>query len=55
MEIAQEHRQNEDQYADFQRQFRIDDHTLAQCHIAALNAWDRIEESGKRLINEIIQ
>lgn len=29
-------------------QFRLDDHTLVLCHTAVLNAWDRVEESGKR-------
>ena len=26
----------------------FDDHNLVLCHVAALNAWDRVEESGKR-------
>lgn len=34
--------------SDLQRQITFDDHILALCHIAALNACDRAKESGKR-------
>ena len=36
------------QYADLERLFRFDDHTLVVCCIAALAASDSVEESGKR-------
>ena len=39
----------EGDYADVQRQSLYDDHTLDLCHTAALNAWDRIEEVGKKI------
>ena len=35
-------------YADVQRQSLCDHHTLAVCHVSALNTWDRIEEVIKR-------
>ena len=38
----------EDQYAESQRQLKFDDHTLVLCHLATLNAWDKVEESGKK-------
>ena len=47
-EILQGQILGEGQHADLQRQIKFDDHTFAQCHTAAFNAWDRTEESGKR-------
>lgn len=40
-----------------QRQLEFDDHTLALHHLAALNARDKVEESGKRFesFTKIIQ
>ena len=49
MEISQGQLLSKGQYADLKRSFRFDDHTLALCHIAILNAWDMVEESGKRM------
>lgn len=34
---------SEGQYADLQRQSRIEDHTLALCCIVGLNTLDRVE------------
>ena len=48
MEISQDQLLCDGQYADLQREFRFDDHTLALCHTAALNAYDRPKESGKK-------
>lgn len=48
MEISQDQLLNEGEHADLQRQFRFDDHILAICCTATLDAWDRDEESGKR-------
>ena len=47
----------EGQYAELQRPLEFDDHTLALCHLAALNARDKVEESGKRSesLTKIIQ
>lgn len=39
----------EDTYADSQKYDLYDDHILSLCHTAALKAWDRIQESGKRM------
>lgn len=47
IKISQNQILGEDNYADVQRQSTYD-HTLALCHAAALNAWDRIEEVRKR-------
>lgn len=47
--IFQDQFLGEDQYGDFQGQFGFDDDTLALClYLEALNAWDKVEESGKR-------
>lgn len=36
-------------YAELQRQLEFDDYkTLALCHLVALNAWNKVEESGER-------
>lgn len=48
MEISQDQLLSEGQCADIRRQFGFDDHILVLCHRAALNAWSRVEESGKR-------
>lgn len=47
----------EGQYAELQRPLEFDDHTLALRHLAALNARDKVEESGKRSesLTKIIQ
>lgn len=47
-EISQDQILDEGPYADVERQFTFDDHTLSLCCTAALNAWDKIQESGKR-------
>ena len=36
-------------YATVERQSLYDDHILALCHGATLNAWDRTEEVGKKI------
>lgn len=37
------------QHADLQRQSIFDGHISVLCHMAALNAWDRIEEAEKKI------
>ena len=39
----------EEDYATVERQPLYDGHTLALCHAAALNTWDRNEEVGKKI------
>ena len=55
--ISQEQFLGKGQYADLQRHLGFDDHILALCHLAALIAWNRIEESEKmsELFTKIIQ
>lgn len=48
MESNHRESESEAQYADFQREFGFDDHTLTQCCLAALSSWDKVRESGKR-------
>ena len=40
---------SEGTYADPQAQALYDEHILSLCHKAALNAWNRIQELGKRI------
>lgn len=47
-EISQDQILGEGCYAEVEKQITFDDHTLALCCTAALNAWDKIQESGKR-------
>lgn len=46
--IPQDQFLGEGQYAELQRQLEFDDHILALSDLAALNVWDKAEESGKR-------
>lgn len=48
VDISQDKFLDESQQAEFQKQFEFDDHILALCCLAALNTWDKVEESGKR-------
>lgn len=36
-------------YANVQRKSLYDDHTLALCHVATLNVWDRTKEVVKKI------
>ena len=49
MEISQDQLLGEGDYADIQRQSLYDDHILDSCHTAALNAWYRTGEVGKKI------
>lgn len=49
MEISQSQFLGEWYYTDVQRQCLYDDHILDSCHTAALNAWYRIGEVGKKI------
>ena len=49
IEISQDQLLGEGEYADVERQSLYGEHTLDLCHMAALNAWDRIEDVGKKL------
>ena len=49
MEISQDQLLREGDYANLQRQYVYDDHTLALYCTAALNAWDRIRKIGKKI------
>lgn len=49
IEISKNKLLSKGHYADLQRQSTSEDHTLALCHIVALNAWDQVEESGRKL------
>lgn len=55
--FSQDQLLGEGQYAELQRPLEFDDHTLALRHLAALNARDKVEESGKRSesLTKIIQ
>ena len=57
IDISQDQLLGEGEYADVERQALYDEHTLDLCRMAALNAWDRIEEVGKKLepFNRVIQ
>ena len=46
--ISQDQILGEGDYATIERQTVYDDHTLDLCHTAALNAWDRTGEIGKK-------
>ena len=46
--ISQDQFLGEGQQAELQRQLEFNDHTLVLSCLAALNAWDKVEESGKR-------
>lgn len=46
--ISQDQLLAEGQYAKLQRHLEFDNNTLALRHLAALNARDNVEESGKR-------
>ena len=47
-ETSQDQIFGEGHYSDPQEQAHYDEHTLSLCRTAALNAWDRIQELGKR-------
>ena len=49
MEISKDQLLGEGHYANVERQSLYNGHTLSLCHTAALNAWDRIEEVGKKI------
>ena len=49
MEISQDQIFGEGDYAIIERQSRDDGHILALCHAAALSAWNRIKEVGKKI------
>ena len=49
IEISQDQLLGEGEYADIELQSLYDEHTLVLCRMAALNAWDQIEEIGKKL------
>ena len=49
IEVSQDQLLGEGEYADVELQSLYDEHTLVLCRMAALNAWDRIEEIGKKL------
>ena len=49
IEILQDQILGEGLYSDPQDQAIYDEHTLSLCSTAALNAWDRIQELGKRI------
>ena len=49
MEISQDKILRQGNYGTVERQSLYDDHILALCHSATLNAWDRIEEVGENL------
>ena len=49
MEIYQDQVLGERDYATVDRQSLYDDHALALCHSAALNAWDITKELGKKI------
>ena len=49
IEISQDQLLGEGEYADVERQALYSEHTFQLCRTAALNAWDRIEEVGKKL------
>ena len=48
IDIPQDQILGEGQHADLQRQYEFNDPTLVLCCLAALNAWEKSEESGKR-------
>ena len=47
--ISQNQILGEGDYATIETQAVYDDHTLDLCHAAALNAWDKIGEIGKKI------
>ena len=57
MEISHGQFHGEGNYSDVQRQSLYDYHTLSLSHAAVLNAWDRVQEVGKRIesFTKIIQ
>ena len=48
MEVSQDQLLGEGDYADIERQSLYNECTLDLCRMAALNAWDWIEETGKK-------
>ena len=49
IKVSQDQLLGEGDYADIERQQSLyNEHTLDLCHMAALNAWDQIEEIGKK-------
>ena len=38
----------EGRYSDIQEQIQFDDTAIEQCHLVALRAWDKVEESENR-------
>lgn len=55
MEISQDQLLGEGDYANVQKQSLYDDHTLAVCHTAALHAWDRTGEIGKKIESHLLK
>ena len=49
MEISQDQLVGKEDYATIERQYLYDSPILALWHAAALNAWDRTEEVGKKI------
>lgn len=49
LEISQDQILGKGLYSDLQDQGLYDEHTLSLCSTAALNAWIRIQELGKRI------
>ena len=47
--ISQDQLLGEGEYADVERQALYSEHTFQLCHMAGLNAWDQIEEVGKKI------
>ncbi|KAL6040241.1 hypothetical protein STEG23_020317 [Scotinomys teguina] len=49
VQISQDQLMGEGEYAAEERQITYDDQAIILCRMAALNAWDRIEEAGKKI------
>ena len=56
MEISQDQLLREADYIAIEKQFLLDGYTLALCHAADLDAWDRIEVGKKiKSLTKVIQ
>lgn len=56
MDIVEDEMLGEGQYSDVQEQIQFDAHTLEQCHLVALRAWDKVEPRKKSTsVTKIIQ